>query len=70
MFKNIERLIFEKELKKRDVAKEIGLSYNQFLLKLKGDYYFTLDEALGLKRVLETDMPIEVLFDTATPKSA
>ena len=70
MFKNIERLIFEKELKKRDIAKEIGLSYNQFLLKLKGDYYFTLDEALGLKRVLETDMPIEVLFDTATPKSA
>jgi DNA-binding XRE family transcriptional regulator len=65
VFKNIERIIFDKGLKKRDIAKALGISYNTFLLKLKGEYYFTLDEAIKLKEILETDLTVEELFKTA-----
>ena len=65
MFKNIERIIFEKGLKKRDIAEALGMAYNTLLLKLKGEYYFTLDEAIKLKEILETDLSVEELFKIA-----
>lgn len=65
MFDNIEQLIFNKKLKKREIAEKMGIRYNTLLLKLKGEYPFTLDEALKLKEILETDMEIEILFTPA-----
>ena len=65
MFDNIEQLIFNKKLKKREIAEKMGITYNTLLLKLKGEYPFTLDEALKLKEILETDMEIEILFTPA-----
>lgn len=62
MFKAIENLIFERRLKKKDIAQKLGITYNTFLLKLKGEYPFTLDEALKLKEILQTDLPVETLF--------
>ena len=63
MFKKIEELIYQKHLTKKEVAQKMGMKYNTFLLKLKGEYPFTFDEALLLKKVLETDLPIETLFE-------
>lgn len=62
MYKEIELIIFTKSLSKTDIAAKLGMTYNTFLLKLKGKYKFSLDEAVNLKNVLETDMPIESLF--------
>lgn len=64
MYENIERLIFEKKLKKSDIAHAIGITYNTLLLKLSGKYKFTLDEAVALRNFLDPDMSIEELFKT------
>lgn len=64
MYENVERLIFEKKLKKSDIAHEVGITYNTLLLKLSGKYKFTLDEAVALRNILDPDMPIEEMFKT------
>lgn len=63
MFRNIELEIFKSELSKKEIAAELGMTYNTFLLKLSGKAYFTLDEAMKLKAVLKSDLSIEELFD-------
>ena len=62
MYKEIEFIIFTRALSKADIAARLGMTYNTFLLKLKGRYKFSLDEAVNLKKILETDIPIEALF--------
>lgn len=63
MFRNIELEIFKSGLSKKEIAAELGMTYNTFLLKLSGKAYFTLDEAMKLKVILKSDLPIEELFD-------
>ena len=65
MFDKIEVIIFEKKMKKKEVAEKMGISYGQFCAKRRGEYPFTLDEALRLKSVLQTDLSIEDLFGSA-----
>lgn len=65
MFRNIEIIIFQKNLSKREIAKKLGMTYNTLLLKLSGKATFTLDEALKLKEILESSLSIEELFDPA-----
>ena len=63
MYEEIEMIIFKKKLSKSDIAKKIGMTYNTFLLKLRGKNKFTLDEAIKLKNALDSDKPIEELFN-------
>ena len=63
MFKNIELEIFKSGLSKKEIAAELGMTYNTFLLKLSGKAYFTLDEAMKLKAILKSELSIEELFD-------
>lgn len=62
MYKSVEVLIFERGLSKAEIATELGIGYNTFLLKLKGKNKFTLDEALKLKGILKTEKTVEELF--------
>jgi len=62
MFRNLEAEIIRKNLNKRELAAQCGMSYNTFLLKLKGRTYFTLDEALRIKEILVSAEPVEILF--------
>lgn len=62
MYKRLELCIFESGLTKMVIAEKSGMTYNTFLLKLKGKYKFTLDEAIKLKAILKTKMSIEELF--------
>lgn len=65
MFRNIEIIIFQKGLSKREIAQKLGMTYNTLLLKLSGKATFTLDEALKLKEILGSSLSIEELFDPA-----
>lgn len=65
MYKEIEVMLFSKGMSKAEVAKQMGMSYNTFLLKLKGKYKFSLDEAVNLKKILDTEKSVEELFATA-----
>lgn len=62
MYKSVEVLIFERGLSKAEIAAELGIGYNTFLLKLNGKNKFTLDEALKLKGILKTEKTVEELF--------
>lgn len=62
MYPNIEMLFFKKKLKKREIAEAMGIGYNTLLYKLNGKYPITFDEAVKMKELLETELPIEILF--------
>ena len=48
---------------KKELAQELGISYNTMLSKLNGNSSFTLDEAVQLKELLDTREPVEELFE-------
>ena len=50
------------ELKKRG----INMAVTTLSLKKNGKYSFTLKEAKAIKAVVDTDLPLEVLFEEAT----
>ena len=58
----IEKLFAVSDISKFEAANLLGVTYNTFLLKLKGKYKFTLDEGFELKRILKTDLSLEQLF--------
>ena len=49
---------------RRALSKDLGVHYNPLCRKLRGEMPFTLDEALRVKRLLLTDLPLERLFET------
>lgn len=47
-----------------DVAKALGITYVALNAKLKGEYAFTLDEALQLKKILKlTQVQWDAIFN-------
>lgn len=53
--KEIKKLLIDKDLKIIDVAKHIGKSYSNTLLKINGKTPMTLDEADQIQRFLGID---------------
>ena len=43
------------------------MSYNTLMCKLRGEYDFTLNEALTIKKIFKTSLSIEELF-SFTPR--
>lgn len=62
MYRTIESRLAFLGVSKKKLAHEIGMSYNTFLLKLKGKSNFTLDEAEKIKLALKSKLSIEELF--------
>ena len=63
MYPEIEKLFAIRDVSKSEAALLLGITYNTFLLKLRGKYEFTLDEGFGLKKILKTDLSLEKLFE-------
>jgi len=62
MYRALEAEIVRQGLNKKNLAKDLSMSYGTLCVKLKGDYSFTLDEAIEIKKIVRTDMPIDDLF--------
>lgn len=62
MFCEIEQIILFNHLSKRDLASHLSMSYGTLMCKLRGEYDFTLNEAILLKDFLHTELSIEELF--------
>lgn len=62
MYNNLEAEIARKKIKKPDIAKAIGKSYNTLNLKLAGKYPFTYDEALKIHDEFFSECDFKVLF--------
>lgn len=67
MYPNMRAEIARKNLRLEDIVakmkkKGFNLSVSMLSQKLNGKYPLYLDEAKALKAIVETDIPIEVLF--------
>ena len=62
MFCEIEQIILFKHLSKRELAAFLSMSYGTLMCKLRGEYDFTLNEAVKLKEFLHSELSIEDLF--------
>lgn len=59
--KNLTLCKIVEELKKMDCK----MTVSTLSMKLNGKFPLTLNEAKALKHVVETDLPLEVLFEEA-----
>ena len=50
-------------LRSSDVAERLGISFSTMRNKIKGVAPFTLEEAIRIRQILETDERLEVLFE-------
>lgn len=62
MFCEIEQIILFNHLSKKDLASFLSMTYGTLMCKLRGEYDFTLNEAVKLKEFLHTELSIEELF--------
>lgn len=63
MYPNLEAEMARKEVKKRDLAKCLGVRYATIIEKTKGKRPFLLDEALKIKRTFFPQCDLEYLFE-------
>lgn len=62
MYSNLEAEIVRNKVKKLEISKEIGRSYNTLNLKLAGKYPFTYDEALKIQEKFFPKCDFKELF--------
>ena len=63
MFPNVEAEIARKRLTKLMLSEKTGIRYQTLTAKLSGDSPVTIRDAKAIKAALETDLPIEILFE-------
>lgn len=63
MYKRIEAQIILSGVSRKELAQALGMSYNTLNLKLSGKRDFSLAEAVEVKRLLNAQDPVEMLFD-------
>lgn len=64
MYSNLRAEMARRNITGQEMAEKIGITNGTFSLKFNGKSEFTLDEALKIKNVLETDLSVEELFAT------
>lgn len=69
MYRKLEAMIVLAGMTKKDLSQKSGIKYNTLLSKLRGETAFTLDETLILKKVLNSQDPIEDLFEKNIAKN-
>ncbi len=70
MYNNLETLIFKKKIAKREIAGNIGITYNTLLAKLSKKQSFKLDEAFAIRDLYFPDTKIDYLFATDSDTKA
>lgn len=63
MYPNLRAEMARKGLTGKELAKVAGMTNATFSQKCNGKYSFTLDESKAIKEALQTDLPIEELFE-------
>ena len=63
MYLNAKAEMIRRGLRLEDVAKLMGMSISTLSMKLNGKYQFTFKEAIRFKEIVQSDLPLEVLFE-------
>lgn len=63
MYKRVEAQMILRGVSRKELAKQLDISYNTLNQKLNGKSDFSLSEALKIKQVLNAPDPMETLFN-------
>lgn len=66
MYKNVKGEMARRGLTLKDVASKLKISISTLSSKMNGKYNFTLNEAKQIKKVLDTELTLEELFEEAS----
>lgn len=62
MYPNLEAELKRRKIRRVDLAKSLNLALSTVVEKLSGKSDISLALALQIKKLLEVDMPLEILF--------
>ena len=62
MYRNVLAEMKRQGLTGANMAEALGVTQGTFSQKVNGNYPFTFREAVKVKEVLKTNLPLEVLF--------
>ena len=65
MYPNCKAELARQDITLEKLAKVLGLALTTVSLKLNGKYQLTLREAKAIKKFLNVDIPLEILFEEA-----
>ena len=63
MFFNLEAEMARNGMKRANLAGAIGMKTANLSMKMKKKVKFSLEEALKIKDALNTEIPVEILFE-------
>lgn len=62
MYKNLMAELEKQEMSLEELSKEMGIKQETLLLKMESCHGINFKEAVKIKMILKTDMPLEQLF--------
>ena len=62
MYKNLMAELAKQEMSLEELSKEMGIKQEMLLLKMENRHGINFKEAVKIKMILKTDMPLEELF--------
>lgn len=62
MYKNLMAELAKREMSLEELSKEMGIKQEMLLLKMENRHGINFKEAVKIKTILKTDMPLEELF--------
>ena len=62
MYKNLMAELAKQEMSLEELSKEMGIKQEMLLLKMENRHGINFKEAVKIKMILKTDMPLEQLF--------
>lgn len=62
MYKNLMAELAKREMGLEELSKEMGIKQEMLLLKMESCHGINFREAMKIKMILKTDMPLEQLF--------
>lgn len=65
MYRNLMAELAKQEMSLEELSKEMGIKQEAFLLKMENRHGINFKEAVKIKTILKTDMPLEKLFLSA-----
>lgn len=66
MYKELKKAMIDAGLGTAEIAERLELSAEALRRRLRGEQDLKLSEAIKIKQILNSDLPIEKLFETAT----
>lgn len=62
MYRNLEAELARKQISRKEIAEKLGITATTLSFKLNGKSELSLAECVEIKRLLDTEEPLDYLF--------